>query len=244
MCDKELLIDYLYGELTPADRESFDRHLSSCAECRDEIAGLRGTRTYLESWAPPEPELDFQMVRGPQRFGARRRWGFSPAWGLAAAALLVGAVSAAIANVEVTASTGGVTIRTGWNRDVAQLAGTTTGTVPGADLKRVEARVRELETKLAAGPVLTAAAAPATDGRMSDAELVRMVRRMIEQSEERQQGVFASQVLQVNRDMEVARRSDLDSIRRSMDQIQRSNIETYRVTKTLEDAFVRVGWQR
>ena len=243
MCDKELLIDYLYGELTPADRESFDRHLSSCAECRDEIAGLRGTRTYLESWAPPQPELDFQMVRGPQRFGARR-WGFSPAWGLAAAALLVGAISAAIANVEVTAGSGGVTIKTGWNRESTQTAGATTVTVPAADLKRVEARVRELEAKLAAGPVLTATAAPASDGRMSDAELVRMVRRMIEQSEERQQGVFASQVLQVNRDMEVARRTDLDGIRRSMDQIQRSNIETYRATKTLEDAFVRVGWQR
>ena len=243
MCDKELLIDYLYGELTPADRESFDRHLSSCAECRDEIAGLRGTRTYLESWAPPEPELDFQMVRGPQRFGARR-WGFSPAWALAAAALLVGAISAAIANVEVTAGSGGVTIKTGWNREATQTAGATTGTVPVADLKRVEARVRELEAKLAAGPVLTATVAPAGDGRMSDAELVRMVRRMIEQSEERQQGVFASQVLQVNRDMEVARRTDLDGIRRSMDQIQRSNIETYRATKTLEDAFVRVGWQR
>ena len=243
MCDKELLIDYLYGELTPADRESFDRHLSSCAECRDEIAGLRGTRTYLESWAPPEPELDFQMVRGPQRFGARR-WGFSPAWGMAAAALLVGAVSAAIANVEVSAGTGGVTIKTGWSREATQMAGATTGTVPVADLKRVEARVRELEAKLAAGPVLTPTAAPASDGRMSDAELVRMVRRMIEQSEERQQGVFASQVLQVNRDMEVARRTDLDGIRRSMDQIQRSNIETYRATKTLEDAFVRVGWQR
>jgi Putative zinc-finger len=243
MCDKELLIDYLYGELTPADRESCDRHLASCAECRDEIAGLRGTRAHLESWAPPEPDLGFQIVRGPQHLGAsRRRWRWSPAWGLAAAAMLVGAVSAAIANVEVTADSGGVTIRTGWNRDGVQAA--PAGTVPAADLKRVEARMRELEAKLAAGPVLTPVATPSSDGGMSDAELVRMVRRMIEQSEERQQGVFANQVLQVNRDMEVARRADLDGIRRSMEQMQRTNIDTYRMTKTLEDAFVRVGWQR
>jgi anti-sigma factor RsiW len=250
MCDKELLIDYLYGELGPGDREAFERHLSSCADCREEAAGLRTTRTQLESWAPPQPDLGFEVVRGPRvAGGAPRRWGLSPAWGFAAAAMLVGAVSAAIANVEITTGTGGITVRTGWNRTIAAVSATQADMVPAAELKRVEARLRDFETRLAAAST-TASAAPASTttgaapGRMSDADLVRIVRRMIEQSEERQQGVLAARMLQLNRDMELARRSDLERFGRNMEQIQRTNYDTLQVTKRLEDLVYRVGMQR
>ena len=141
MCDKELLIDYLYGELATREQEAFDRHLASCADCRDEVAVLRGARTHLQAWAPPEPELGFQIVRGIGRSVtmSRHGWGLSPAWGLAAAAMLVGAVSAAIANVEVTATSGGITVRTGWNRAAAPVATTAAvetaaPAVPGIDV--------------------------------------------------------------------------------------------------------------
>jgi hypothetical protein len=248
MCDKELLIDYLYGELATGEREAFERHLTSCADCRDEVDGLRGTRAHLESWAPPQPDRGFQVVSGPRRVAAPRRWAYSPAWGFAAAAMLVGAVSAAIAHVEVTAGSGGVTVRTGWNRTVAP-AGTAQAAAATSDMKRVEARLRDLENKLAAAPAVLTASAPATPtgepiGRMTDADIVRTVRRMIEQSEERQQGVLASQILQVNRDVELARRTDLDRVGRNIEQIQRANIDTYQRTKTLEDYFLRVGLQR
>jgi hypothetical protein len=155
-------------------------------------------------------------------------------------------VSAAIANVEVTTGAGGITIRTGWSAaaPVAQAQ----AMVPAAELKRVETRLRDLEAKLAGGPVLTptAAPAPSESGRMSDADVVRMVRRMIEQSEERQQGAMYRQILQVNRDFDVARRADLDQQSRVIDQIRRSNIETFQATRRLEDFVTRVsvGLQR
>ena len=66
MCDKELLLGYLYDELPASDRQAFDRHLASCADCRDEVSGLRGTRTHLTSWAPPEPDLGFEIVRSAE----------------------------------------------------------------------------------------------------------------------------------------------------------------------------------
>ena len=47
MCNNELLLGYLYDELSPSERETFNEHLASCLECRDEVAGLRGTRTHL-----------------------------------------------------------------------------------------------------------------------------------------------------------------------------------------------------
>jgi hypothetical protein len=121
--------------------------------------------------------------------------------------------------------------------------------VPAAELKRVEARLRDLETRLAAASA-TASAAPASTtteaapSRMSDADLVRIVRRMIEQSEERQQGVLAARMLQLNRDMELARRSDLERFGRNMEQMQRTNYDTLQVTKRLEDLVYRVGMQR
>jgi hypothetical protein len=35
-----------------------------CAECRQGLAELRGTRHLLASWAPPQPEFNFHIVRG------------------------------------------------------------------------------------------------------------------------------------------------------------------------------------
>lgn len=248
MCDKELLIDYLYGELAAGEREAFDRHLATCAACRDEVSGLRGARTHLESWVPPESELGFQIVRGLGRpvSMSRRWWGLSPAWGLAAAAMLVGAVSAAIANVEVTAAANGITVRTGWNR--AAVAPAAAGAVvSAADLQRVDARMRDLEAKLAAAATVPASTTPTptaaatVNARMSDAELLRVIRRLIDDSEARQEGQLARRILQVNRDFEVARRADLDRVGRGMEEIRSTSYEAFRKSKNIEDLYVRVG---
>jgi hypothetical protein len=250
MCDKELLIGYLYGELATAERQAFDLHLKSCLDCRREADGLRGTRTTLQAWAPPEPDLSFQIVRASQREPAVRWWGLSPAWGLAAAALLVGAISAAIANVEVTAGPNGVTVRTGWNRPEAVQAQGSGSAADPAELRRelaaVATRLERAESLLAAqGKTnVSTAASPAVPGRMTDAEIARFVRHMINQSEERQQSVLARQILQINRDVETARRTDFDRLGRGMVEIQRTAVETFQRQKALEDHLLRVGLQR
>jgi hypothetical protein len=246
MCDKELLIGYLYGELRLSDRDAFERHLAACAECRSEVDGLTGTRAQLQSWTPPSPQLDFEIVRSaPRTAPPARRWGLSPAWGLAAAAMLVGAISAAIANVEVTVGRGGVTVRTGWNRPVETQAASRTEAAPNAELERVTARVRDLEGRLAA---LAAAPVPAhtsaAPGRMSDAELIRTFRTMIDQSEERQQGVLARQILQVNRDVETARRTDFDRLRRGIQLVEGTALEAAQRQRAFEEHMIRVGLQR
>ncbi|HEY7498682.1 MAG TPA: zf-HC2 domain-containing protein [Vicinamibacterales bacterium] len=247
MCDKELLIGYLYGELRLSDRDAFERHLGACAECRSEVEGLSGTRAQLQSWTPPSPELGFEIVRGPQRPpAAAKRWGLSPAWGLAAAAMLVGAVSAAIANVEVTVGSSGVKLRTGWNRVSDARPASTDAAAASAELQRVSARMRDLENRLAsiASTTIAAPATAAPPGRMSDAELIRAMRTMIDQSEERQQGVLARQILRVNQDMETARRTDFDRLRQGIQQVQGTAFEVYQRQKAFEEHVVRVGMQR
>jgi anti-sigma factor RsiW len=255
MCDTELLIDYLYGELAADQRQKFDLHLKSCADCRREIDGIRATRTTLQSWAPPEPDLTFEVVRAPQRGeafasqrGGAKSWKLSPAWGLAAAAMLVGAISVAIANVEVTYGDGQLTFRTGWNQaPVAQAQDTATEEDPAAlrrELAAVSERLTRAESLLADQTKTTNVSANAVAGRMTDAEIARFVRHMINESEERQQSVLARQILQINRDVETARRTDFDRLGRGMVEIQRTAVETFQRQKALEDHLLRVGLQR
>ena len=245
MCDQELLLSYLYDELPTSDRQAFDRHLASCADCRAEVDGLRGTRAHLTSWTPPEPDLGFHVVRSTTpAVPPRRWWHASPAWGLAAAAVLVAAVSAAIANVEVRVGGDGIVVRTGWNRDATGAAQAPADLARSAsDVQRVETRLKELESQLAARPAATVVPA-AIGGRMSDAEIVRYVRQQLSESEQRQQSMLASQILQVNRDTEVARRADFDRLLVAYRELQGTNFQTSRSVKALEDHFMRVGLQR
>src|SRR5580765_2148159 len=99
MCDQELLVGYLYDEMEPGDRRAFEAHLAACGGCRAEVKALRGTRVQLAGWTPPEPGFDFHIVKGAARPAAPvRRWAVSPAWGLAAAAVLVLAAASSLAN--------------------------------------------------------------------------------------------------------------------------------------------------
>jgi hypothetical protein len=243
MCDKELLIGYLYGELSASDRSAFDRHLDQCGDCRAEVDALGGIRTQLASWAPPEPQLDFQIVRAPRVAAPASRWRFAPAWGLAAAAMLTVAVSAAVAHVEIETTANGVVFRTGWNRTQAA-AGPNTTVASAADLQRMEARVKELEGQIATTSMVTPVSLPPDSQRLSDAELLRVVRRLISESEDRQQTVLARQILQVNRDVQTARQVDYDRLVYGMQRLQGTAVETSQRQKAIEDHLVRVGMQQ
>ena len=79
---------------------------------------------------------------------------------------------------------------------------------------------------------------------MSDAEIVRLVRQAVSDSEQRQQGVLAHQILQVNRDTAAARQTDVDRLLTAFRQQQASIFDTAQKQRALEDHFMRVGLQR
>lgn len=122
MCEKDALLAYLYDDLSGADRVAFETHLQECAACHDELKALGAVRVDLASWAPPHVDLDFRVVRGASQTGhvlrtpvlSWRAW-YTPAAGLAAAAVLVLAAASAVARVEVHRGPDGVTVRTGWS---------------------------------------------------------------------------------------------------------------------------------
>jgi len=248
MCDKELLVGYMYDEVEPAERRAFESHLLACAECRTELKGLRAVRTRLGSWTPKEPELEFQIVRRPPAAVARS-WMRSPVWALAAAAVLVLAVASAIANVEVKYGSDGLTVRTGWARVPAQAAGVpAVTTIAGGDqalrvqLQTINQRLRDLESSAATRPVMTTMHAAAV--QTPQADLMRQVRQLLADSENRQERELALRIGQVLRDVEGARRVDFDRVQRSLAEVQGVADTTILRQREMENHIYRVVQQK
>jgi hypothetical protein len=228
MCDsKELLVSYLYDELDASAKRRFETHVLSCAECREEVAALRTTRSEIALWTPPEPEFGFRIVRGAAAPPAVPRFRITPAWGLAAAAVLVMAIGAAIANLEVRFGTDGLSVRTGWQHDPIATAGVTSaagGVSPvdwKAEAERLDKRVRDLEQTLTRTPAnaIQNAAAPAA----SDDQVLQRVRELVGQSEARQQRVLATRMAELTRDFDAQRRVDLAAIDQGMARLQNTS---------------------
>ncbi len=257
MCDKELLVGYLYDEIEPSERRAVETHILSCAECRGELKGLRATRSRLQAWAPPRPELAFEMLRGSAPASPRGWRSLSPAWGLAAAAVLVLAVASAIANVEVRYGADGLVVRTGWSRPAVATAGAAPAASATAaavrqpavedaaairkELQAVSLRVQELESELASRPPMAAVHASAS--QPVPADMMRQVRQIVSESENRQERELALRISQVLRDVEGARRVDLDRMQRGLAEVQGVADTTILRQREMENHFLRVVQQ-
>lgn len=236
--EHEALVGYIYDELPAEERARLDAHLAMCANCREELDELQGVRAHLADWSVPATELGFAVVGASERrrFGMRR---FALPAGLAAAAVLVLAIAAAIANVEIRYGDAGVTVRTGWARAATEavparvetaaarretvLSQEQAGESPWrADLSALERRLKtEFESIAAAAPApATARPAAAT---LSDAELLRRVQALIEQSEHRQRRELAVRVAQLAREFDSQRQTDLVRIQQGLGQLEGSS---------------------
>lgn len=241
MCTDSLrdsLVGFLYGELTPEEQRAFDAHLRACGPCRVDVAELRAVRDDLLAWAPPEcQELPSSWTAGvpvaPAPMDRLRAW--APAFGLAAAAMLVLAVSAAIANLEIRYDAQGLVVRTGRaaapaaaaSQDTAAFApaagdrqaqGVTArdlAAVTAADLAALEARL--LQTFGDDSP----RTGLQTVGLTSDnPQLSREVRRLIEESERRTRQEMAAKMLDIYSEWDNNRRSDLMRVQQMLGQAQ------------------------
>jgi anti-sigma factor RsiW len=233
MCDNaernEQLVGYVYDELDVEEREAFEAHLACCGACRVEVAGLGTTRERMAAWGPPDADVAGMGLRLVHAAAAPvpGRWRL-PAWGLAAAAALVLAASAAIANLEVRVGSDGLVVRTGWAQvaapsetaaaQVATVASTEDAESWNAIVAQLQARLDELEGELAARGTEPGIRAAATPGGPSDAEVWRRVREIVAQSERRQQGELRALMSQMVRELEGQRRSDIALLQQGMGQ--------------------------
>jgi putative zinc finger protein len=250
MCDKELLVSYLYDELQGQERQVFEAHLGTCSAC-DEVEGLRGTRAHLSSWAPVEPDLSFQIVRRSEARPSRLHWASSRgAWGLAAAAVLVLGAAAGMANVEVRSGSDGFVVRTGWSRGAvaADASGVRAANAAASrdEMAAMERRLAGLETALAARPeagvVTTAATGDAT--RALEAQLLQRMRQMLAESETRTQREFAQRLIAGMSEVQASHTNDLITLQQTLNQNQGAiNDEVFRQREEMKNLYRVVGTQ-
>ncbi|MGE5816121.1 MAG: zf-HC2 domain-containing protein [Acidobacteriota bacterium] len=241
--EQEHLVSYLYDELEPSERARVDEHLSTCAECRAALDGMQNVRVQLATWQLPEDAGAGagQRIAPPAGTGSLKTGGYTRPWwapgAVAAAAVVLLAVAAAIANLEITYGRDGISIRTGWSRTPAaaqtaaavspsQPPGVTrveAQTVSAADLVALEKRLRSEFHALAAGASGPArVAAPVNAPAGASAEVLRRVQDLIDQSEARQRRELALRVAQVVRDFDTQRQTDLVRIQQGLGQIEGS----------------------
>ena len=156
----ELLSDYLDHDLPRAEYDAVERHLATCTECRETLAGLVAVKARAASlvdppaptdlWAgiasrigtagstrvaPPRPAEVFELPK------PRRTWAM-PQWVLAAAAFLVIAVGAAwFVRTRIPAS-GTSQIATRGGTDASSAA---------FDPNQIETEIRDLQAALDRG---------------------------------------------------------------------------------------------
>ena len=260
MCNKEHLVGYLYDELDAADRVAFETHLAGCTDCRQEIAAMRETRQHLASWAPPQPEFNFHIVRGAGPAAApvaRRRFAFVPQWAPAAAAsivLLAGAL--AITRLEVRYGADGLVVRSGWGQP-SPAAQVTTPQPPAAaapaaqavpasasseqltaQVQALQRRLKELEEAQRAQLARTAASIPA-------GVTVPELRKILAESESRQRTELALQVSQIWQDFNAARVSDFARLQDVVGRAQGlTNQQLRQHRDSIESLSYRVSAQR
>ncbi len=56
---RDMMIEALYGELRPADRESFDAHLRSCPDCASEYSVMGAALRVMDERRRPDPGPEF-----------------------------------------------------------------------------------------------------------------------------------------------------------------------------------------
>jgi anti-sigma factor RsiW len=222
---KDLLVAYLYDDCAPEERRAVEAHLAECPDCQAEVTGLSEVRASLSAWeAPPLPahvRVVMEGAEAPTRTW-RRWWVAAP---LAAAAVLVLAAAAGLANLEVQYGSQGLVVRTGWSRPAAPAQASPAAVVPAAagtpwraDLTTLEERLRrEIATARPAPPEATVAL---TSSRTTDAELLRRVQQIVDDSEVRQQRNLALRMAEVSRDFSLQRQADLVQIQQGLGRLE------------------------
>ena len=229
----ETIVAFLYDDLDAARRRDFNAHLLTCAVCREEVAGLRSVRTQLSRWAPPEPGIVASVAAPPNRQSVVEPphwWRTIPAWAQVAAALLFLGISAGIANLEVRYDQNGLSVRTGWSQahrsgvpsdlsaEVSSAkaeAGSAKANVAATDTPwrtDLAALERQLKAEFHASQAPVPAAQAVRLASSSDAETLRRVRALLDESEKRQQREIALRIAEVVRDVNAQRQVDLRNI--------------------------------
>jgi hypothetical protein len=212
------LMEYAYGEGDPQTNAAIAAHVATCAACADEVQAVQTTREGLRAWTPPEVVLGFQVTSAPAQVVRPARWWSSPlpAWAQVAAAVVLFASGVGLGALRGSEQTSAAQAST------PQAAAEAVST---RDLVALETRLREeltrtVNARAKADPVASASTTAAALPVAEREALLQQVRRLIGESERRQQQELALRTAEVVRDLDVLRRGDLARIERTFGQME------------------------
>lgn len=260
--EPDALLVLLYDdEGVPAERAALQDHVDGCPDCAEILSSLDAARGALGAWHAPRLPLGFALVRQERSRMRTVVWSS----GLAAAAVLVLAAAASLAQLDLRYDQEGLRIRTGGGRvatltaleraqsqrvsdalmvtpapspvaNQAAAEGTwvskaSAGEPPWrADLDLLATQLRGdlvrivQDAQQPASPVTVRVAAPISAAgpvrSMSDAELLKRVQDLLDQSEIRQQSNLALRVTELGRQFELARQSDIVQVEQTLQRIE------------------------
>lgn len=242
---KESLIAFVYGELPRDEQRAFEAHLAACAACRDEVSGLRAVRDDLLAWAPPEcRDLPSSWAEAPRvARPADRLRAWAPAFALAAAATLVLAAAASLANLEVRYDAQGLVVRTGRaeaapaaERERALQASLPQTSVTAGDLVELESRLRRTFDESAPRPSVQTAGLSS-----NNPQLTRDMRRLIDESEQRVRQEMATRLLDIYNEWHATRSADMMRMQQAMGQVQNRTGTEMAQTRAALDRLILVS---
>jgi hypothetical protein len=185
---EELLVGYLYGELGAEERERVEREIDRDPQWSEVLEDLRRTDGILRRWEEEEPGLR-HLVAAPREEALPRRPG-RPRWRAAVPAVV--GVAAALLLVAMRAE-----VRVEDGRFELSF-----GREPAPVPSPAPTRAAGLETER--GPFVTE-----DDFLRSQAELVRFVAALMDESESRQNERFITTLAEYARAAETRREGDL-----------------------------------
>ena len=235
--DKDTLVAYLYGEVDADVRREVERHLRTCAACTREAEGLHAVREDLQLWMPPEAQVGFTITQEARSSDSRplvpaSRWAVLrelPAWAQVAAAALVMAAAAGIANVQVRSGPDGFVVSTGWMSNERSQAAPAIGAVDRSDeqwraeFAALEQNLRdELREEMRAqqSAIRSTVTSPSATDASDSGIVFRRVQSMIEASEERQRQEMALRFAQAERTWNLRWTNDRAALSRHLGNLQ------------------------
>jgi hypothetical protein len=228
--DAEALVGFLYDECTPDERARMEQHLQACDACATELAELGGARRQLTAWAPPDAALGFHIASEPVAPAAPVRVAWwrqpMPVWGQAVAAV-------ALFGLGLAAGSRGMGVAPSTTQNASAV-------VSPAALAQLESRMKqEIAAIRAVSPA--PAPAPASSAPRDEEAVMRQVRQMLRDSEDRQQEAFTVRVAQIARDAEIQRRVDQAQMQQTLVQMQGTTSEEVRRQREMLNYLVNVS---
>lgn len=251
--DPGALVSYLYNDGSPDELASIAAHVQACDSCTSELAALGNTRELLSAWSPPQTELGLTLSSTdalpvaatmplPTVTAAVAEvpwWRQStPVWMQAVAASMVFAAGMAIG-----AGRGATPASTGTTASAQPVAAQPAAPVKSEGVSKGE--LADLEQRLRAEFARPTPALPApvqTSARTDDEALMKRVRTLLTESEEKQRGELALRTAQVLRDIEIQRKVDMATVQQNIGQIQgATGVELRQQRELYNQIMNRVG---